>query len=109
MKKSELKQLIREVILESADNGWKLLRDNSAEMYRPKGKTWPMVSYSVDQNVIWARDNNSKHPSESIKTSDISVDGLIKLLQRGISKPHPSIDMIEEFISRIKKVNEKKH
>lgn len=66
-----------------------------------------MIALSSDGFII-ARDNNSKHPSQTLKTPDISVNGLIELLNKGISKPHPSLEMIKQFISRYEeKMNEK--
>lgn len=38
MKRSELKQLIREVILEESNDGWNIILTGWPEMYRSKGK-----------------------------------------------------------------------
>ena len=103
MKKSELRQIIREEIQklhESAD-GWNLIQGRP-HMYRDKGKTWPEVYYSSSEKAIIARDNNSKRPSPAVETKDISLDGLKTLLQKHISQPLPSSDMLKQFIDNIK-------
>jgi len=81
-------------------NPWHIVSDGTS-MYRPKGRTWPCVELSGSK--VYARDNNSKHPSETLITEDISVDGVKALLKRGISLPHPTEEMIEQFVAAAKK------
>ena len=77
---------------------WTLIKDR-ANMYRPKGKTWPQVEYS--NGAIYARDNNGKRPSPTLNTKDLTLEGLNQIL-KGISLPHPSEEQKRQFILNIK-------
>lgn len=91
-----------EFVNEAKKESWALIDSKkSIEMYRASGKTWPTVSYSDKDSKIYARDNNGNHPSATLETSDITVGGLQRLLNSGISQPHPSDTMLQAFIDKI--------
>lgn len=92
-----LLELIEESVNE-AKGAWSLDSSGKPDMYRFSGKTFPAISYT--NGIIYARDNNGKNVSASLKTDNISVAG-IKSLLSGISMPHPTEKDMQEFISRI--------
>jgi len=80
---------------------WRMLI-NEMGMYRPWGRTWPLISLSINKVVM--RDNNSRHPSQTIETDIITVENVTALIRKHISEPHPPSAMIEQFVAA---VNEK--
>jgi hypothetical protein len=102
---STLEQFVNEQsnVNEAADKWGNVLVDTvGITMCRYSGKTWPCVMYATKEKKLFAREDNGPRPSATIESEDISVQGFKDLLSRAISKPWPSDEKIEEFISKIK-------
>lgn len=98
------KEHLEEAII--TDGHWKMINGDlgdhtSATMFRAKGKTWPTFTHNPKIGKIVARDDNGRNPSPSVSTSDISVSGLKSLLNKHISKPHPSDETLQKFIDHV--------
>jgi hypothetical protein len=93
--------------LDEAKGMWQVISDTRPTIARFSGKTWPQADYSPGDDKIYARDNNGSKPYKTYSTDDISIKGLQALLNQGISKPHPSLDIMKAFIDSINKIKTK--
>lgn len=96
-------KLFEHFLNEASKDAWSFITSGPITIVRFSGKTFPQISYSETDKVIYARDNNGPRPSESLKTSDITVEAVKGLLDK-ISKPHPTDETLNKFIDKIKKI-----
>ncbi|MCK9574733.1 MAG: hypothetical protein WC979_03245 [Candidatus Pacearchaeota archaeon] len=100
--------------INEASKEWIVSANNGEPMLlRYFGKTWPCIAFmhktyeqpgnQIVPNMIVGRDNNGKNPSASLKTDDLTVDGVKSILRQGISTPWPTDAQIIEFVGLIQK------
>ena len=97
-------EAIRDQSLNEEDFGkWSMSKDgNMTSLYRFSGKTWPCINYDKSTGIVYARNDNGSRPSTTIKTTELTVAGVMALINGEISTPLPSKEAIEALLGSLK-------
>ena len=92
------------ILQEATKKGWTIgSSETEPAIYRFSGKTYPTLVYFPKQKKLFGRDDNGPRPSKSLETTDVSINGIKKLLNSGISEPHPDENVLKTFAKMIEK------